>query len=91
MKGCILEVDLEYPKESHELHNNYPLVTYKLKTKRKMLSDYNIDDNYISVGNVKKLVPKPMCFVATLFPTRIKNKKLHCVLQFDKSKWLNKK
>ena len=56
-----------------------------------MLSDYNIDDNYISVGNVKKLVPKPMCFIATLFPTRIENKKLHCVLKFDKSKWLNKK
>ena len=24
-KGCILEVDLEYPKELHSLHNNYPL------------------------------------------------------------------
>jgi len=24
-KGCILEVDLEYPKELHDLHNDYPL------------------------------------------------------------------
>ena len=24
-KGCILEVDLEYPKELHNLHNDYPL------------------------------------------------------------------
>ena len=23
-KGCILEVDLEYPAELHELHNDYP-------------------------------------------------------------------
>ena len=23
--GCILEVDLEYPKELHDLHNDYPL------------------------------------------------------------------
>ena len=24
-KGCVLEVNLEYPKELHELHNDYPL------------------------------------------------------------------
>ena len=24
-KGCALEVDLEYPKELQELHNDYPL------------------------------------------------------------------
>ena len=23
--GCILEADLEYPKELHDLHNDYPL------------------------------------------------------------------
>ena len=23
-KGCVLEVDLEYPKELHELHDDYP-------------------------------------------------------------------
>jgi len=23
-KGCILEIDLEYPKELHDLHNEYP-------------------------------------------------------------------
>ena len=25
-KGCVLEVDLEYPKESRELHNDYTSV-----------------------------------------------------------------
>ena len=29
--GCILEVDLEYPKELHDLHNDYPLAPESLK------------------------------------------------------------
>ena len=28
-KGLILEVDLEYPKELHRLHNDYPLAPEK--------------------------------------------------------------
>ena len=24
-KGCVLEVDLQYPKELRKLHNDYPL------------------------------------------------------------------
>ena len=28
---CILEVDLEYPKELHDLHNDYPLAPERLK------------------------------------------------------------
>ena len=28
-KGCVLEVDLEYPKKSRELHNKYPLAPDK--------------------------------------------------------------
>ena len=30
-KGIILEVDLEYPKELHYLHNDYPCATEKNK------------------------------------------------------------
>ena len=29
-KGCVLEVDLEYPKELQKLHNYYPLVPDKI-------------------------------------------------------------
>ena len=53
-KGCILEVDLKYPKELKELHNDYPLVADKTEIKRKVLSDYQlkIADHYnIPVGN----------------------------------------
>jgi len=29
-RGCILEVDLEYPKELHNLHNDYPLAPERI-------------------------------------------------------------
>ena len=34
-KGCILEVDLEYPNELRELYNDYPLATDEIKTNDK--------------------------------------------------------
>ena len=59
-KGCILDVDLEYPKELCELHNDYRLAPDKIETKREILSNYQIkiaDFYKIPIGNVKKLVP----------------------------------
>ena len=58
--GYILEVDLKYPKELHELHNNYPLAAEKLIVTNDMLSRYckSIADQYeIKAGDVKKLIP----------------------------------
>ena len=37
-KGCVLEIDLEYPKELCELHNDYPLAPDKMEIKKEMLS-----------------------------------------------------
>ena len=60
-KGCVLEVDLEYPKELRELHNDHPLALDKIEIKREILSEYQLkiaDHCNIPIGNVKKLVPK---------------------------------
>ena len=59
LRGCVLEVNLEYPKGLHELHSGHPLVPEKLEIKREMLSDHPlkiVDDLKVSIGNVKKLV-----------------------------------
>lgn len=59
-KGMILEVDLEYPKELHDLHNDYPLAAEKINVTKAMLSNYceNIRQKHnITIGQVKKLVP----------------------------------
>ena len=46
--GYILEVDLEYPSELHELHNDYPLAPEKLEISQNMLPKYcfNIANEY---------------------------------------------
>ena len=55
--GYFLEVELEYPDELHELHNDYPLAPEKLAVTNDMLSKYckEIADKYdIKVGDIKK-------------------------------------
>ena len=39
-KGLIPEVDLEYPHELHNLHNDYPVCPEKVKVSNDMLSGY---------------------------------------------------
>ena len=58
--GYILEADLKYPIELHDLHNDYPLATEKLEISQNMLSNYcfDISNEYgIKIVGVNKLVP----------------------------------
>ena len=41
-KKCVLEVDLKYLKELHQLRNNYALAPEKIEIKRQMLFEYQL-------------------------------------------------
>ena len=99
-KGLILEVDLEYPEELHDLHNEYPLGPEKVRVTEDMLSEYckGIADKYgISTGLVGKLIPtlgKKEKYVLQYrnlqlsIDLGLKVTKVHRVLEFSQSPWL---
>ena len=100
--GYILEVDLEYPKELHKLHNDYSLAPEKLVVTNDILSNYceSLADKYeIKVRNVKKLIPnlgnktKYLVHYKNLqlyLSLGMKLTKIHKVLKFKQSDWMNK-
>ena len=93
----IPEVDLAYPQDLHELHNDYPVCPEKVKVLNDMLSGYckKIAEKYkISIGLVSKLIPKLrdkkeyMLHYHNLqlyLDLGLKIKKIHRVLKFDQS------
>ena len=97
-KGWILEVDLEYPKHLHKLHNNYPLAPEKLSVKEEWLSSYQTDllENK-SMLNCSKLVPNLMNKEKYVVHYRslqlylslgMKVKKVHRILEFNEKPWM---
>ena len=99
-KGLIFEVDLEYPEELHDLHNNYPLAPEKIKVTKDMISDYSrkmAEKFNISTGLVHKLIPtlgKKEKYVLHYRNLQLyvnlgmKLTKIHRVLEFNQSPWL---
>ena len=80
--SCILEVDLEYPRSLHDLHNNYPIAPEQMKTnkvkklipylgdKGKCVLHYENLEQYESLG--------------------LEIKKIHRGIRFEESQWLEK-
>ena len=99
-KGLIPEVELEYPRELHDLHNDYPVAPEKAKVSKNMLSRYckEIAEKYkISIGQVNKLIPTLKdkkeyvlhCWNLQLYlDLSLKIKKVHRVPEFGQSPWL---
>ena len=99
-KGLILVVDLEYPEESHEMHNDFPLAPEQVCVKEEMLSNCckSIKDKYnISIGQVYKLIPtfsEKRNYVLhyrnlkLYMDLGLTIKKVHRVLSFNQSPWL---
>ena len=99
-KGLILEVDLEYPEELHDLHNDYPLAAEKIKVTEGMLSPYcrEIAEKFeLKVGMVEKLVPTLFNKERYVLHYRnlqlymslgLKLTKIHRALKFNQSPWL---
>ena len=78
---CILEVDLEYPEELHDLHNDYPFYPEKVKCKNgveKLIP--NLRDKTKYVIHYKNLI---QCLKAGL-----KLKKIHRGIKFIESEWM---
>ena len=78
---CILEVDLEYPKKLHDLHNDYPLCPEKVKCKNgveKLIPNLRNKTKYVL--HYKNLI---QCLDMGLKVTRI-----HRGIKFVESKWM---
>ena len=47
--SCFLEVDLEYPEDLHNLHNDYPLAPecIKIRNVEKLIPNLNNKTNYV--------------------------------------------
>ena len=99
LHGYFLEVDLDYPEELHDIHNNYPMAPEKIKIEDDMLSPYcsEIKRKYdIKSGGINKLVPNLIPKNNYVVHYRnlkyllqgLKFKKVHKILEFKQSAWM---
>ena len=78
---CILEVDLEYPENIHDTHNDYPLCPERVKCKNgveKLIPNLRDKEKYII--HYKNLI---QCLQQGM-----KLKKIHTGIKFTESEWL---
>ena len=80
---CFLEVDLEYPKELHDLHNEYPLAPEKLLVGKveKLVPNLNDKTKYVlHYENLIKLYLRQ----------GLKLTKIHCGITFEEKDFMKK-
>ena len=77
---CILEVDLRYRDEFHDLHNDYPLAPEQVKVNKviKLIPNLNDKEKYVLHSEILKLYES----------LGLEMGKIHRVLRFEESDWL---
>ena len=97
--GFFIEADIEYPKHLHDAHNSFPLGPEKTNIKKDMLSDYQ---NQLSEKLGIKPGGEKVCLTLNdkknyhchylqlkqMLEMGLKLKKVHRVIQFNQSPWL---
>ena len=98
-KGWILEVDLEYPEELHDWHNDYPLAPEKKMISSDKMSEYQqrlMADLDLTMPNTEKLVltledkEKYRVHYKNLqfyLSPGMRLKKVHRVIEFNQEPW----
>ena len=79
-RGYLLEVDVRYPKELHENHNELPFLAEKMKIERGEKLVPNLKNKKRYVVHIKAL--------DQALKHGLKFKKVHRVIEFQQSKWM---
>ena len=79
-RGYLLEVDVKYPKELHENHNELPFLVKKMKIGREKKLVPNLKDKKEYVVHIKAL--------DQALKHGLKLKKVHRVIEFQQSRWM---
>ena len=78
--SCILEVDLEYPKELHDLHNDYPLAPEQIEVNKveKLIPNLRDKEKYVlHYENLKQYLDLGLELTC-----------IHRGIKFEESEWL---
>ena len=78
--SCILEVDLEYPKELHDLHNDYPLAPEQIEVNKveKLIPNLRDKEKYVlHYKNLKQYLDLGLELTC-----------IHRGIKFEESEWL---
>ena len=78
--SCFLEVDLQYPEDLHDLHNDYPLPSESVKIENieKLIPNLNNKSNWVVHNENLKLYEN----------LGLKIAKFHRGIKFEESAWL---